>query len=167
MSIECKHGYLARACDRCEMEQEIAELREALGRTPTIDSNVSAVRRKLAERAEFGLSKYGVTTERTDLTTLQWLQHLQDELMDGAVYAERLMKCDEIDALKHDIERQQTACSEHLGEVEKLRAFVRAWDAYRVARKKFQQSFAAYSSDFDAAYAAMLAAREAVGAIEP
>jgi hypothetical protein len=56
------------------------------------DQNVEAVRHKLAERAKRGLAKYGVTTERTDLTELQWLQHAQDELLDGAVYLEKLIQ---------------------------------------------------------------------------
>lgn len=56
-----------------------------------LDTNVAAVRRKMVIRAERGLSKYGVTTERDDLDTLQWLQHAQDEAMDLAVYLERLM----------------------------------------------------------------------------
>lgn len=56
-----------------------------------IDANVQSVRRKMLIRAERGLDKYGVTTERTDLDTLQWLQHAQEEAMDLAVYLERLM----------------------------------------------------------------------------
>jgi hypothetical protein len=56
------------------------------------DRNVEAVRNKLAERAAAGLRKYGTTTERNDLTPLQWFQHLQDELMDAAVYCEVLMR---------------------------------------------------------------------------
>lgn len=55
-----------------------------------MDRNVEAVRQRLAKRAEAGLKKYGVTTEREDLTLIEWLQHLQDELMDAAVYVERL-----------------------------------------------------------------------------
>ena len=35
-------------------------------------------------------TKYGTNTDRPDLSTLEWLQHLQEELMDGAVYIERL-----------------------------------------------------------------------------
>jgi hypothetical protein len=46
---------------------------------------------KIKRRAEFGLKKYGVSMERDDLTEIQWLQHLQDELMDGAVYVQRIM----------------------------------------------------------------------------
>jgi len=45
---------------------------------------------QLRAREERGLSKYGVNTERTDLSTLEWLQHLQEELMDGAVYVEKI-----------------------------------------------------------------------------
>jgi len=37
-----------------------------------------------------GYIKYGVTTERDDLSTLEWLQHFQEELMDACVYIEKL-----------------------------------------------------------------------------
>lgn len=47
---------------------------------------------KIQQRAKIGKSKYGVTMERTDLNFLEWLQHLQEELMDAAVYVERLMQ---------------------------------------------------------------------------
>lgn len=55
-----------------------------------IDKNVEAVREQLKSRMEVGHKKYGVTTERDDLNTLEWLQHLQEELMDATVYIERL-----------------------------------------------------------------------------
>ena len=54
------------------------------------DRNVEAVRELLRQRSEAGLVKYGVTTERTDIDLLRWLQHLQEELLDAAVYVERL-----------------------------------------------------------------------------
>jgi hypothetical protein len=44
----------------------------------------------LRTRAETGKRKYGVTMEREDLSFLEWLQHLQEELLDGAVYVEKL-----------------------------------------------------------------------------
>lgn len=44
----------------------------------------------LRTRAETGKKKYGVTMEREDLTFLEWIQHLQEELLDAAVYAEKL-----------------------------------------------------------------------------
>lgn len=55
-----------------------------------IDMNVEAVRRMLFQRASTGYRKYGVTTERTDIDLMGWLQHLQEELLDAAVYVERL-----------------------------------------------------------------------------
>lgn len=54
------------------------------------DINVDRVRAALLARSVAGFRKYGVTTERTDVDTLGWLQHLQEELLDAAVYIERL-----------------------------------------------------------------------------
>ena len=46
---------------------------------------------KILGRAETGKDKYGVTMEREDLSTEEWLNHLQEELMDACVYVERLL----------------------------------------------------------------------------
>lgn len=54
------------------------------------DPNVEAVREQLKQRSEVGLAKYGVDTTREDFTPREWVQHLQEELMDAAIYAERL-----------------------------------------------------------------------------
>ena len=56
------------------------------------DSIVQAVIRKFQERSELGQKKYGVTLDRTDLKPLDWIQHAQEELMDGILYLERLKK---------------------------------------------------------------------------
>ena len=45
---------------------------------------------QIRKRAEVGERKYGVTLERKDLNLLEWLQHLQEELMDAACYVEKL-----------------------------------------------------------------------------
>jgi hypothetical protein len=58
--------------------------------TYPIDKNVEAVRRMLWQRMSTGYTKYGVTTERTDIDLMGWLQHLQEELMDATVYIERI-----------------------------------------------------------------------------
>ena len=55
-----------------------------------MDRNVKNVIVQLRSREEKGMSKYGVNTERKDLSTLEWLQHLQEELMDATVYIEKL-----------------------------------------------------------------------------
>jgi hypothetical protein len=51
-----------------------------------------AVITKIRERAELGRKKYGTTMERTDLTTLNWLKLHQEELMDAAIYCEKLIQ---------------------------------------------------------------------------
>lgn len=63
-----------------------------------MDENVSNVVRQMLQRADRGLKKYGVTTERTDIDVVGWLQHLQEELMDACVYIERTKR--ELNALK-------------------------------------------------------------------
>lgn len=60
------------------------------------DKNVVAVRRKLKERAKAGVRKYGTTTMRADLGKLAWLQHLQEELLDAAVYIEAAMRSESV-----------------------------------------------------------------------
>lgn len=54
------------------------------------DRVVESVIDQFRTRAEQGKEKYGTTMERDDLTLMQWLQHLQEELMDAAVYVEKL-----------------------------------------------------------------------------
>jgi hypothetical protein len=54
------------------------------------DAITEAVVVQLRTRAKKGKLKYGTTMERDDLTLIQWLQHLQEELMDAAVYVEKL-----------------------------------------------------------------------------
>jgi len=56
------------------------------------DSIVQAVVKSFLERSALGQKKYGVTLDRTDLKTLDWIQHAQEELMDGILYLERLKK---------------------------------------------------------------------------
>jgi len=54
------------------------------------DSIVAAVIQKFLQRSEVGKEKYGVTLDRTDLKPLDWIQHAQEELMDGILYLEKL-----------------------------------------------------------------------------
>ena len=55
-----------------------------------LDRIVISVMNKFADRAEAGQKKYGTNLERTDLTTLEWLNHAQEEAMDFVLYLERL-----------------------------------------------------------------------------
>lgn len=63
--------------------------RQALGEKSP-DPNVEAVRAGLLERSKVGLLKYGVTTADNPLSLVEWLTHLQQELMDAAVYVEAI-----------------------------------------------------------------------------
>ncbi len=47
--------------------------------------------KKIMMRAVKGESKYQVTMEREDLNMLEWLTHLQEELMDATVYVQKLI----------------------------------------------------------------------------
>jgi hypothetical protein len=58
----------------------------------TSDSIVNNVIRKFINRSELGQIKYGTTLDRTDLKTLDWINHAQEELMDGILYLEKLKK---------------------------------------------------------------------------
>ena len=59
-------------------------------KTPEIaDRAVSRVRALLLTRAQAGLKKYGVTTDRTDLGLIDWLRHSLEEKLDDAVYMQR------------------------------------------------------------------------------
>lgn len=56
------------------------------------DSIVESVIAKFKQRSEVGISKYGKTLDRTDLNYKDWLNHIQEELMDAILYCERLRK---------------------------------------------------------------------------
>jgi hypothetical protein len=56
------------------------------------DTIVEDVINKFRKRSEVGMLKYNTTLDRTDLSTLDWLTHLQEELMDAILYVERLKK---------------------------------------------------------------------------
>jgi hypothetical protein len=54
------------------------------------DQIVIRVLSRFAERSQVGIKKYNTTLERTDLSTLEWLTHAQEEAMDFVLYLERL-----------------------------------------------------------------------------
>lgn len=45
---------------------------------------------KIRQRAEIGLKKYGTSMERNDLNDIEWLSHLQEELLDASIYIEKI-----------------------------------------------------------------------------
>ena len=54
------------------------------------DLVVDAILNKFVDRAEMGFVKYSNTLDRKDLSKLEWINHAQEELMDGILYLERL-----------------------------------------------------------------------------
>lgn len=42
------------------------------------------------QREQKGIETYGTTIDRKDLSTLQWLKHLREELMDACLYLKKL-----------------------------------------------------------------------------
>ena len=47
---------------------------------------------ELKVREERGLSKYGTTMDRKDLTTKEWLQHAYEEALDLSLYLKKLIE---------------------------------------------------------------------------
>ena len=54
------------------------------------DPIVRAVKRKFDQRSYMGFKKYGTTLSENKLELIEWLNHLQEELMDAVLYIERL-----------------------------------------------------------------------------
>ena len=54
------------------------------------DTIVESVIGQFRQRSEIGINKYGVTLDRDDLNLIQWLNHLQEELMDATLYIQKL-----------------------------------------------------------------------------
>ena len=58
-------------------------------RTPS--EILSKVVTKMVKRENVGLNKYGKTMDRTDLHLIEWMNHLQEELMDATLYLQKMI----------------------------------------------------------------------------
>ena len=56
----------------------------------TEDSIVNNVIESFIERSNVGFAKYRTNLDRKDLSFLDWINHLQMELQDAILYAEKL-----------------------------------------------------------------------------
>lgn len=54
------------------------------------DKIVQSVIDKYQERSNVGINKYGTTLQENNLELIQWLNHLQEEMMDATLYIEKL-----------------------------------------------------------------------------
>lgn len=54
------------------------------------DPIVEQVLKKFETRSRVGIQKYGTTLEDNKATLIEWLNHLQEELMDATLYVQKL-----------------------------------------------------------------------------
>ncbi len=54
------------------------------------DEIVESVINEFRARSERGIKKYGTTLQENELSQLEWLKHLQEELMDAVLYLEKV-----------------------------------------------------------------------------
>ena len=67
------------------------------------DKIVEKVIKLFRKRSKIGIEKYGTTLELNELSNREWLQHLQEELMDAALYVEKIKSIiDEQESRKTD-----------------------------------------------------------------
>jgi tRNA A37 threonylcarbamoyladenosine biosynthesis protein TsaE len=52
---------------------------------PIVESVVS----QFQERSRIGIDKYGLTLQENNLSLIEWLEHLKQEMMDATLYIER------------------------------------------------------------------------------
>lgn len=75
------------------MEADIKEFsyyENSDGNLQKLDSVVTSVIDQFTQRSIVGQKKYGTDLDRKDLTTLEWIEHAKQELMDGILYLEKL-----------------------------------------------------------------------------
>lgn len=89
-----KIGYYGTAWDNNQFEfiEETSEIK---------DSIVESVINQFKQRSEAGIKKYNTTLDRDDLSVLEWLSHLSEELQDATLYIEKLKQ--EVSKLKQII----------------------------------------------------------------
>jgi hypothetical protein len=78
-----------------------------------MDKILEEVIYKMRERSEVGIKKYGTTLDRDDLSHLDWLNHLQEELMDAILYLQKI-KHNEITRLSNTNQRPSITNTESL-----------------------------------------------------
>ena len=70
--------------------KEFSYYENSNGDLEKLDSVVTSVIDQFTQRSIVGQKKYGTDLDRKDLTTLEWIEHAKQELMDGILYLEKL-----------------------------------------------------------------------------
>ena len=74
------------------------------------------------EREKRGIMKYGVTMDREDLLSHEWIQHFMEELMDAILYLKKIQKLKNEPQRRTDFEEanqgdvKQTTSSREIGD---------------------------------------------------
>ena len=66
--------------------------------TENTDSVVFSIIEKIKSRADVGMEKYKTNLDRQDLSTVDWIIHAQEELMDAILYLEKLKQIKKIES---------------------------------------------------------------------
>ena len=66
------------------------------------------------EREKRGIMKYGVTMDREDLLSHEWIQHFMEELMDAILYLKKIQK------LKNEPQRRTDFEEANQGDVNQI-----------------------------------------------
>jgi len=72
------------------MDKLEESVRKQWGIGPEPDPVVATVMKRMSDRSRVGVEKYGCTMLREDIDTVGWIDHAIEELLDAAVYLERL-----------------------------------------------------------------------------
>lgn len=90
--LDCYHpdGRLISSATLDRIAQALADERERCGACD--DSVVQEARDLLLSRAKRGIAKYGVTLDRGDLSTIEWMTHAIEEQADSLVYMLRIRR---------------------------------------------------------------------------
>src|SRR5690606_18748043 len=105
MSIECKHGYLARTCDQCEADAEIARLTRELEEARRERDNWMEAAAQFSRNQDY----------YRGLVVAIGKQIGEEAYVcdDGAISEDVLCaKVPECERLQHDVSRQATALSD-------------------------------------------------------
>ena len=90
MDLMLKYGQIIKQTMKDKIYEQMEWIETTTEQRPVKDFIVESVIDQFKDRSNIGIKKYGVTLDREDLTMLEWLIHLQQELMDATLYIEKL-----------------------------------------------------------------------------
>jgi hypothetical protein len=74
------------------------------------DPVVARVVQKFVSRSDVGFEKYGVTLEDDKSNMVEWMNHLQEELMDAVLYLQKAKEVYTSDMMQALIDKVNSTC---------------------------------------------------------